>query len=41
LVPGLGKTDQGYLWTVCRPGHSVFFEWKTSRAADAWRRSFP
>jgi transposase len=41
LVPGLGKTDQGYLWTVCRPGHSVFFEWKTSRAAECLEKIIP
>ena len=41
MVPGLGKTDQGYLWTVCRPGHSVFFEWKTSRAAECLEKIIP
>jgi transposase len=41
LVPGLGKTDQGYLWTVCRPGHSVFFAWKTSRAAECLDKIIP
>jgi transposase len=33
LEPGNGKTKQGYLWTVCRPGKDVFFWWNTSRAA--------
>jgi transposase len=33
LEPGYGKTKQGYLWTVCRPGKDVFYWWNTSRAA--------
>jgi transposase len=33
LVPGHGKTSQGYLWTGSRPGGDVFFHWATSRAA--------
>jgi transposase len=33
LEPGYGKTRQGYLWTVCRPGQDVFYWWNTSRAA--------
>jgi transposase len=33
LEPGNGKTKQGYLWTVCRPGKDVFYWWNTSRAA--------
>lgn len=41
LVPGLGKTDQGYLWTVCRPGRGVFFHWETSRAADCLENVIP
>jgi transposase len=41
LVPGLGKTEQGYLWTVCRPGHGVLFEWKTSRAAECLEKIIP
>jgi len=32
LVPGNGKTKQGYLWTGSRPGGDVFFHWETSRA---------
>ena len=41
LAPGLGKTDQGYLWTVCRPGQSVFFHWETSRAASCLENIIP
>jgi transposase len=33
LEPGYGKTKQGYLWTVCRPGKDVFYWWNISRAA--------
>jgi transposase len=33
LEPGYGKTKQGYLWTVCRPGRDVFYWWNISRAA--------
>lgn len=33
LEPGKGKTKNGYLWTVCRPGKDVFYWWNTSRAA--------
>lgn len=33
LEPGNGKTKQGYLWTVNRPGGDVIFHWETSRAA--------
>lgn len=33
LEPGYGKTKQGYLWTICRPGQDVFYWWNTSRAA--------
>jgi len=33
LEPGYGKTKQGYLWTVCRPGKDVFYWWNTSRGA--------
>ncbi|HEV2207407.1 MAG TPA: IS66 family transposase [Verrucomicrobiae bacterium] len=33
LEPGNGKTKQGYLWTVHRPGRDGFYHWQTSRAA--------
>ena len=33
LAPGNGKTKQGYLWTVNRPGRDGFYHWQTSRAA--------
>jgi transposase len=33
LEPGNGKTKQGYLWTVNRPGGDGFYHWQTSRAA--------
>lgn len=41
LVPGLGKTEQGYLWTACRPGRGVFFHWETSRAAQCLENIIP
>lgn len=41
LVPGLGKSEQGYLWTVCRPGQGVFFHWETSRAARCLENIIP
>jgi len=41
LSPGLGKTGQGYLWTVCCPGESVFFHWETSRGADCLENIIP
>lgn len=34
LAPGRGKTEQGYLWTCCKPGGDVFYRWETSRAAE-------
>jgi transposase len=33
LEPGYGKTKQGYLWTVHRPGGDTVFHWHTGRAA--------
>jgi hypothetical protein len=33
LDPGNGKTGQGYLWVVHRPGADVLFEWYTTREA--------
>lgn len=33
LEPGAGRALQGYLWTGCRPGGDVFYQWHTSRAA--------
>lgn len=41
LNPGAGKAERGYLWTVCRPGHSVFFHWESSRAAACLERIIP
>jgi transposase len=41
LEPGHGKTKQGYLWTVCRPGGDVFFWWSTSRAAACLEEILP
>jgi transposase len=34
LSPGHGSTRLGYLWTYNAPGNAVFYDWRTSRAAD-------
>ncbi|MFT3990025.1 MAG: IS66 family transposase [Luteolibacter sp.] len=31
LAPGTGKTAQGYLWVLHRPGGNVFYQWHPSR----------
>jgi len=31
LVPGTGKTAQGYLWVLHRPAGNVFYQWHPSR----------
>lgn len=41
LEPGNGKTRQGYLWTVNRPGGDVFYHWQTSRAAACLDKIIP
>ena len=41
LSPGNGQTKQGYLWTACRPGGDVFYQWETSRAAECLERLVP
>jgi transposase len=41
LVPGNGKTSQGYLWTGSRPGGDVFYHWATSRAAACLENIIP
>lgn len=41
LAGGHGQSQQGYLWTVCRPGHGVFFHWETSRAAVCLENIIP
>jgi transposase len=41
LVPGQGKTGQGYLWTCIRPGADVLFHWATSRAAACLENIIP
>lgn len=41
LEPGNGKTKQGYLWTVNRPGGEVFYCWHTSRAAACLEEIIP
>jgi transposase len=33
LAPGTGKTGQGYLWTLHRPGGDVFYQWHASRSS--------
>lgn len=41
LDPGKGKTSQGYLWVVSRPGGDVSFSWETSRAATCLEKIIP
>jgi len=41
LEPGNGKTKQGYLWTVNRPGGEVFYCWHTSRTAACLEEIIP
>ena len=36
LVPGNGKTKQGYLWTCHRPGGDTIFDWQTHSALSSW-----
>jgi len=33
LAPGTGKTGQGYLWALHRPGGDVLYQWHPSRAS--------
>ncbi|HEY4051814.1 MAG TPA: IS66 family transposase [Acidobacteriaceae bacterium] len=41
LDPGNGKTGQGYLWVVHRPGDDVLFEWYTTREAKCLDKLIP
>ncbi len=41
LDPGHGKTRQGYLWVVHRPGGDTVFHWFTSRAVTCLEAIFP
>jgi len=41
LDPGHGKTRQGYLWVVHRPGGDTVFHWYPSRAAACLDLIFP
>jgi len=41
LVPGNGKTKQGYFWTFNRPGGDAFYHWQTSRAAACLENVIP
>ncbi len=41
LVPGHGKTKQGYLWTACRPQGDVFYHWEVSRAGQCLKNVIP
>lgn len=41
LDPGHGKTRQGYLWVVHRPGGDTVFHWFTSRATACLKAIFP
>jgi transposase len=41
LCPGHGQTKLGYLWTVNRPRHGMFFHWETSRGGDCLERVVP
>jgi transposase len=41
LSPGHGQTRQGYLWTCCKPGGDVIYEWRTSRAGSCLDNIIP
>lgn len=41
LDPGHGKTRQGYLWVLHRPGGDTVFHWFTSRALTCLEAIFP
>jgi hypothetical protein len=41
LDPGNGKTGQGYLWVVHRPGEDVLFEWYTTRETKCLDQLIP
>lgn len=41
LDPGHGKTRQGYLWVLHRPGGDTVFHWFTSRAVTCLEAIFP
>jgi len=41
LDPGHGKTRQGYLWVLHRPGGDTVFYWFTSRATTCLEAIFP
>ena len=41
LVPGNGKSAQGYLWSATAPGADVLFEWHTTRAAKVLEELVP
>jgi transposase len=41
LAPGHGKTKQGYLWAMHRPGSDTVFHWHTGRSAACLRTILP
>jgi len=41
LEPGNGKTKQGYLWVVSKPGKEACFHWYPSRAAACLEKIIP
>ncbi len=41
LVPGTGKAQQGYFWTVKRPDGDTVFHWSTERAASVLEQIVP
>jgi transposase len=41
LAPGTGKAQQGYFWTVHRPGGGTAFHWSTERAAAVLEEFVP
>ena len=41
LVPGAGKTRQGYFWVYHRPGGDTVFDWHTGRGQECLSRIIP
>ena len=41
LVPGSGRAQHGYFWTIKRPGGDAAFHWATTRAAKVLKKIIP
>ena len=41
LKPGKGKAQQGYFWTMKRPGGDAVFHWATTRATEVLQKIVP